>query len=308
MSLWIRQVVFEVGQPGTEGISISDLRVSFRIEHTLSGSPSPGTITIYNPRTETVSLFQEPGVVVRLLAGYDVARQIFVGNPLVDGVRSDRRGVDRILNVKAQDGLVAIQGAQVDVTLDTESSLIDILQPALDALGLPLGPNAEIPDIKFPDYTFQGDASDLVDRVAEMGAFQWTVRDGTFVSVAEGSDTGEESPLYSAANGNLIGSPTRKDSGVEITALLDASLRPGMAYRIESAEINGDYTAEKVIFTGDSGFSNPFYMVVTGRERGVTDAAAAPTEDEGGGGFGDLIGGLGEQEDGGFGGAIGGLS
>ena len=72
------------------------------------------------------------------------------------------------MSIKGQDGLVAFQGSQVDVTFDGETSLFDILNEAVAQFGLPLGSTSEIPDIRFPDYTFHGDASDLMDRIAEM--------------------------------------------------------------------------------------------------------------------------------------------
>lgn len=281
MGLWGRRVRFEVGQAGQTGISIEDLRVTFRVNHTKSGDPSQATISIYNPRPETIADFQTQDAVVRLFAGYDVPRLIFQGGAVVDGVKVDKRGPDRILNIKAQDGLIKLQQAQVDVTIDGETTLTGLLSEALTPLGVPLGPQADLPDdVTFSDYSFHGDAKDLIDRIAIMGNLDWTIRDGAFVTVGAGESTGEEAAVYSAEAGNLIGSPSRKDGGVEIVALLDAGLRPGMAFRVESAEISGDFTADEVAFSGDSGFSNPFYMTVTGTERPGTSEADTGTEGE----------------------------
>lgn len=278
MALWQRQVVFEVGQPGAAGVSLSDLRVAFRVTHTKTSAPSPATISIWNMRPETIAEFQRPGAVVRLLAGYDVPLQIFQGNPIVDGVKVDKRGTDRILTVKAQDGLDAYQGSKVDVTFGAETSLFEILSEAISQLGLPLGPSAPVPDIRFPDYTYHGDASELMDRIAEMSSLDWLIRDGSIVLLGEGETSGETAVLYSSKAGNLIGSPARKDGGVEVTALLDASMRPGMPFVVESDEINGEYIAEDVVFVGDSGFAGPFYVIVTGVERQAPVVSTSPDD------------------------------
>jgi hypothetical protein len=279
MALWKRQVVFEVGQPGEQGVSFSGLRVAFRVTHTRAADPSPATISIWNLRPETIAEFQRENAVVRLLAGYDVPRLIFEGNALVDGVTVDRRGVDRILTVKAQDGLIAVQSSQVDVSFDGETTLTEILEEALGQLGLPRGPSAEVPDIRFSDYTYHGDASGLMDRIADMASVDWLIRDGAIVLIGEGATSGETASVYSAKNGNLIGSPTRKDTGVEVTALLDASMRPGMPFVVESEEINGEFIADEVVFSGDSGFATPFYTIITGVDRQAPTVSTAPDPD-----------------------------
>jgi len=294
VALWGRQVRFEVGQSGSIGFSISDLRVMFRITHTQGGAPSQATISIFNLQAESIAEFQREDAIVRLFAGYDVPLLIFQGSTVIDGVSVDKRGPDRVLNVKAQDGLIEVQQSQVDVTLDGETTLMDILTEALGQLGLPIGPQADLPDTRFQDYTFHGDASDLLDRVASMGGVDWTIRDGTFVTVAEGEDTGEGSLLINAEAGNMIGSPSRKDGGIQVTALLDAGMRPGMAFRVESDQINGDFTAGEVVFSGDSGHSNPFYMTITGTERPGVSEADTGTE---GSTFADLVSIFGEGED-----------
>ena len=42
-------------------------------------------------------------------------------------------------------------------------------------------------------------------------------------------------------------------------------MRPGRAFKLESETVSGFYVAEDVRFRGDSGWSTPFYVRVTGR-------------------------------------------
>jgi hypothetical protein len=64
----------------------------------------------------------------------------------------------------------------------------------------------------------------------------------------------------------LIGSPAPKDDGgIEIVGLLEPSFRPGSLFDVRSTAYTGVYRAELVKFTGDSGWSNPFYVTATGK-------------------------------------------
>ncbi|MFA9271870.1 MAG: hypothetical protein ACEQSX_14160, partial [Baekduiaceae bacterium] len=86
--------------------------------------------------------------------------------------------------------------------------------------------------------------------------------------VGAGEDTGETAVVFSAAAGNLIGSPTPKDGGkLEVKALLAPSIRPGKMFSVESADYSGRYVADDVEFNGDSGWETPFYVTATGTAR-----------------------------------------
>lgn len=268
-NLWGRQVFVRVGPPGGLGVELRDLRIDFTVEHDQTAGPAKATISVWNPRRETVAYFEDPEALVRLYAGYDTPRQIFQGNPEANGVKVERRGAERILSVTARDGLRVYQDTQVDITLAAPTNLPRLVAEVRRQMGVAQGPSFDLPaDIDFPEYTYHGDAHALLDRLVTMAGGSWHIRDGALVLVKDGESTGEVAPVYSASAGNLVGAPSRKDGGVvEVRALLDSSIRPGMPFQLESEELNGLYVADTVKFMGSSGYGRDFYVVILGRER-----------------------------------------
>lgn len=265
MPLFRRQVYLQIGTEGDEGKSFRDLRVAFRTKATRSSTLNEGVIQVWNVNPDTVALAQNPDAVIRLWAGYDVPQMIFQGNPVEDGVVMKRQGPDRILSIEAQDGLRAYQEARVSVSFTTETTLEQLYATVAEQLGLPEGTIRVDSSFRFTQGgTFSGYARDVLERIAQSTGSGWFIRDGALQLVGVDEDTGERAVVFSSTTGNLIGSPERTDKGVEITALLAPTLRPGKPFRLESLDLSGDYIADTVEFQGDSGYSTPFYVKVLG--------------------------------------------
>ena len=269
MSLFGRQVILDLAPPSGRGQRYRGLRVGFSVKMSLTSSPNEGTIKVYNLTGDTVAQVQEAGAIVRLSVGYDVPLLIFEGNPVAGGVVESRQGPDRILSIEAQDGGTAYKTTSINVSLSTPTSLRQAFNLAAQALGLPLG-RIDFDDdpAAFPlGLTMTGPARQSLDKLAAMAGAKWTIRDGSLVVVKDGSTSGESAVVFSSTSGNLIGAPSLKDGGnVEITGLISPSMRPGKPFRVVSAfSGSGDYVAEDVEFTGDSGFDRPFYVKIVGR-------------------------------------------
>ena len=269
MSLYGRQVSMEVGVPGQQGLRIDDLRISFDVEHKISSDPATARIVLYNPSQETVAACQADGVLLRLGAGYAFPVQIFQGSPVPGMVTVAKRGADRVLQITAQDGGRELLETQLDISYARPVSLAELVEQARAALAVPRGVSVTIDEtVTFPSYAFSGDARVLLDRLAEISGAYWHIRDGALTFVSTTGDTGETAAKYSSEAGNLVGSPTRKsDQLVEVVALLDASMRPGRPFVVDSVDLSGVYVAQVVRFSGDSGFGGPFYTVCEGLER-----------------------------------------
>lgn len=265
MILWQRQVIVRLIPPGG-GISreLRDLRVSFDIKMSASGTPNQGTIQVYNPAPDSISVIQQAGATIELYAGYDVPALLFRGNPTTSGVTLTRPVPDRILKVEAQDGGTAYSQGRVTISTAAPITAEDIVAQALAQTGLPAASIRVPPGYQLPSFTFQGAMRDLFVRLAELTGAQWFLRDGGLCFLEAGTDTGEQAISISSKTGNLIGSPTPKDGSVEVKALLAPTLRPGMVFYLESLDYNGFYTASDVSFKGDSGFDSSFYMTTTG--------------------------------------------
>jgi hypothetical protein len=274
LGLFGRQVAVEIGPEGGPGVRLADLRVSFRVEHKASKAVSTAQISIYNPAPASIGLLHVPLAAIRLLVGYTpTPRVVFQGPPVKDGIELKIQGGDRILKVDAADGGRAYVGTLINVSMATPTTfgqvLALVLAQTLWARGHILVPEA----LTLPHgIVLLGRPQEVLDRLAAAvppAGADWFVRDNALYVVPKGQATPEAAPLLSATQGNLIGSPTQTKTGVKVRALIDATMRPGRAFVVESALVNGTFVARDVTFQGDSGWQQDFYMDITGKPLGV---------------------------------------
>jgi hypothetical protein len=281
VAVFNRTVIVEVGQEGAPGFALKDLRVSFQVDHKKTGTPNTATIAIYNPNPLSLALLDGPLPVVRLKVGYGdsnapdlpaIPRLAFTGSPVKNGVAIVKQGADRIVTIDAADGGRPFTQGTVDLTFATPTTFSAVVAAIAGQLALPVGSIVIVPDVLLPQGgVFSGAAKDVLDGIAASTNADWMIRDGVLYFVPRGQPAPGFVPLFSALNGNLIGSPTKKDKGaVEVTALLDASLRPGSSFVLASETISGTFIAGDVSFVGDSGFDTPFYVKTIGHLPGVT--------------------------------------
>lgn len=267
--LFGRQVVVQLGSVGGTAREYTGLRVQFGVSMTDSSEPNTAKLQVYNLAAASVAAMQASDAVVRLLVGYasqGVPRLLFQGNPIAGGVKLEQAGPDRVLSIEAQDGGREYTTTHVSESFATATTSGQMFATLADRLGWSLGNvDAVVGDVSFPHgLVLRGRAADLLDRVAAMSGARWQCRDGTLQVWPIGGSTGEAAVVFSADAGNLVGSPTVTDDGVEITGLLAPTLRPGKPFRVQSADVSGDYVATSVEFKGDSGFATDFYVVAKG--------------------------------------------
>lgn len=274
--LFNRSVALEVGVAGAPGKQFTGLRIGFGVDHTKGREPNKATIQVYNLAPPTIALLQVPGVVVRLLVGYGdpaIPRQIFMGNPVKNGIRQQTQGPDRIMQIEAADGGAAYQSTHLALSFATGTTYVQILTAVLGATQWARGVVTINEAAQLPHgVVLTGRPAEILDRIAAtvppLGA-DWWIEDGVFYCAPKGQPVPSVAPLISATQGNLIGSPSPTDKGLEVTALIDASMRPGRTFVVESRQFNGTYIADSVSFSGDSGFENDFTMRILGKPVGV---------------------------------------
>lgn len=274
--LFGRQVLLRFG-PSTGTVKeLAGLRVAFSVKLSTSSTPNAATLQVYNPNEESISLLQDDAAVIELYAGYDVARLRFRGNPTRGGVTITRQGPDRIVKIEAQEAGLAWRTQRVSLSYTEAVPVSTVYADIAAQLGLPAGVVRASSTSSFaPGLALQGRASDVLDRLARMTASELFTRDGALCLIGIDEDTGDSAPVFSAASGNLIGSPeptnvgsasgSTRTGGLRVRALLDADLRPGQLFIVQSERYSGTYKAVDVEFHGDSGFGDDFYVVATGK-------------------------------------------
>jgi hypothetical protein len=274
LGLFERTVFAEIGPEGGPGLRLADLRISFKVEHKASSTPSTATIRIFNPAPASIALLRAPLATIRLLVGYGgIPKVIFQGPPTKDGIDIRTDGPDRILQVDASDGGRGYQtflqvsfatpttfGAVLATVLAQTQWARGFIDPSLEGVALPHG----IVLVGRPEAVMKRLAAAVRPVAAD-----WFVRDNALYVVGRGSSSPEIAPLLSSTQGNLIGSPTSTKDGVKLKALIDATMRPGRAFVVQSLGVNGTFICKDVVFEGDSGFGNDFYMRITGKPIGM---------------------------------------
>jgi hypothetical protein len=275
--VWGRHVSVSIGQAGVAGLALADLRCAFEVKMSKGSNPHTATIRLWNPNPLTLALLEGPLPTVGLRVGYGdaqipgggvvIPRQIFLGEVVKDGLRVEKEGRDRIATIEAQDTPGAYQLTRIVLTFPSAVALSAVVAAVAGALALPVGSIVVAPDVVLSQGgAFQGGARDVLDRIAASTGSHWWISDGVFFFGPAGAPVPSVAPVFSSLNGNLIGSPVKKDrGGVEVKALLDASLRPGGAFVVQSSTINGTYVASDVQFVGDSGYDLPFYVKAIGK-------------------------------------------
>ena len=265
--LFMRKVLLQIGEPGDVGKQYKDLRIAFNVTMTDASSPNEANIDVYGLNADSLAVAQSPTAEVRLLVGYDAPRQIFVGNPVKNGVSIVRQQAEVILRIKAQDGGRAYGTARVALSYSQPTLLSEVVSAVSKQLGLPTDVVQIDDDYEIPGgLTLVGPARNILDDLARSRAADWMIRDGAFVWKPKGQDTGEQAVVFSSRTRNLVGSPSPKEDGIEVKALIDPNMRPGKLFQVESADYNGLYVARAVTFTGDT-HGNDFYVVVHGTPR-----------------------------------------
>lgn len=267
MGLFNRQVILEFGRPGSQGRRYTDLSVAFRVTMTDSAAPHQAVLEARNLNADSVALLQRDDVVVRLLVGYEAPRLIFQGEPVRDGVSESLEGTDRVLRIEAQDGGRAYRRTELNLSFGTATTSGQVFDEVASQLGLPRGAVTLTRDIDFPrGVVLQGPARRVLDYLADASDARWYITDGKLQVVPRAGAINERAVVFDANTGNLIGSPARKDGGVEVRGLIAPSLRPGKPFRVKSEFITGDYVATRVEFVG--GLRSPdFYVIAQGRPR-----------------------------------------
>lgn len=262
-----RQVIVEIGEAGGVGRRFKNLRIGGRIEKSPKSGPNTAVLEIYNPAPDSIAAAQNPRAVVRVLAGHDVPRLLFVGTIIKNGARIEQAGPDRILTIEAMDGGRSYQEAHINESFSRTSTMEQVFGALAAKLGVQLGAVSPGESMQFPrGLTLAGPVRSVLDDLASSLGAEWSIQDGALQVLSDDEDTGEAVVRVSSRTGNLIGTPKIGSDGLEITALLDGRLRPGRRLVIESKQFEGVYRASEVQHIFDSGWDSSFHTVVVAKE------------------------------------------
>ena len=265
-----RKVILQLGENSYE-----DFKITFDIRKTLSGEPNTGQFKIHNLSWETVGnlLVDYRNLRVRLLAGYDnIPALLFEGNIIRNGLKVTKDATERIVEIEAQTGIRAYQSARVNVSFEKDTTYRTVLREVARQLGYPQTVIVDSPGLDKriqSGLCLSGKASKVLDDLAETVGQYWTIRDENTIQFVpeEGGTLPERGPRFSRELNNIINSPEPTDVGVQLTTFL-TPIEPGERFvidRTEDSRLAGNFRAESVQYTGDTGFETQFYSSIEGR-------------------------------------------
>lgn len=291
MALFNRQYKLIVGDPGKDGIAVTDLRVVFTVKASRSKTANESIIRVFNLAEATAARIQT-GQVAQLSAGYlGQIAPICTGD--VTRIESYLDGVDRVTEITVEDSLVAMRDSKTSMSFPPNTSGETILAAVGANFGLPVRMNVTGTDKQFTrGFAFNGRTRNALTEVCEMLGLEWSAQQGEIQIINKGAAFSKQAIVLSPESG-LIDYPkpkaktlsdkkagkagikygqdgvrryTKTDpnakvkdrtqyavEGYTVKALLNAAIFPGAYVQLTSRGVQGKFfVVDECTFTGDS--------------------------------------------------------
>ncbi len=239
------------------------LRVSFRIERTLTPDHNKAAIEIYNLSQSSRDRITKDRVTVKLEAGYqDRLGLLFTGDILGGGVSHVKNGPDWVTKIQAGDGEQALRTSRVNESFGPKTKLVDVLGKMA---GKFTGISADKAKARIKQGDFAGAFKEFANGFSSSGVLrdefdtlmgdaglQWSIQNGEMQVLAPGEST-QDTAFEVGPGSGLIGSPEKGDKGaIKFRSLLQASIAPGRKVVLKSRSIDGTIIVSHVVYVGDT--------------------------------------------------------
>lgn len=253
------QVGTYVTQPNN-AIIITDLRVTFTIEKTISKEPDTANIAIYNLSERTRSEFQKHPLWMRLDVGYDgVLKRLFSGD--IRLAQSRRERPNWVTELQCGDGERAIKFARNTRSYKAGTDVKTVLGDLASSMGMKIPTSIsdarEFADQFVNGVTLSGPSQDQMTDMLKRYGMDWNVQDNQ-LQILRDSDTAGRAYLISPDNG-MIETPTMSAPSkpgepprLVLDCLVYPELKPGALLQVRSETVNGYHKITKVTHTGDT--------------------------------------------------------
>lgn len=206
---------------------------------------------------------------LKVYAGYESTgvSQIFAG----DIVRAmPTMPPDIWLNCEALSGYYANK-TPISQTLAGDTPVQSVCEQTANFLGLSLNFEATL-EKYIPNFNFTGNQYKLIKQLNELGGLVAYEDDGVLNVLDNGKPSTASGERYITETSGMVGIPKPDYLGVELTLLLDNSLRIGEKIYLESQSIpscSGQYFIYALNHTGDLR-GHDFYTKIKARRYGIT--------------------------------------
>jgi hypothetical protein len=241
---WLRKCQLLVGKDGngevwpSSGLLVEHLRIAFDITKTIYRTPNVGTIRIYNLSESDERKVDREFNDVILQGGYQSNNRLFFrGNIKYCNIYRD--GNDRITELNCGDGDKDFKGTLVNFALAAGHTDADAIRQLLHSFKATTLGHVHGKDLfrkRSRGRVFSGNARDILDRVAEDNAAEWSIQDGKLIMVPVDSTLPNEAIEVDSETG-LVGTPEVNDKGITIKTFFDPRIVPGSKLWLRNNEV-----------------------------------------------------------------------
>lgn len=287
MRQWLRKARVTFLGPGGFVVNPGELqkhqlRVSFNVSRSISGSANTFSIKIWNLNESHRNSLGIELDTVMLEAGYTPpeggGNVGIIAKGKIRDYQHDREGADIISTVSCGDGDKAYRRAAISKTLPKGTPLtevVDEVHKEMKKEGIAKG------EWSFPEkvkntklarpYSMCGSCTRELDTLGRGHGFYWNIQNET-MEVIPGDGHLPGMILISPENG-MVGTPTITDNGIKVKALLNPDARPNRLVKVQSEVLKMNRKGEKyriseIDFAGDNQ-EGDFVMTITGEAVGA---------------------------------------
>ena len=253
---------------------ISDLRIHFEVNKSITSSTNEAKIEIYNLSEVTRKKIIDANQNVVLRAGYEDEgglENLFFGTTTKPTTR--RNGQDIIVVLEAFDGVTEIREKTFNTSYKEGTGINQVINDITAVLGLPVKGQDRVTSSRqyVNGFAYSGLASDALTKVLAFDGKIYSIQNNEIYILSP------DEPLVTTAininpNSGLINSPEEyTDTSTEqsndpvqrykFKCLLYPSLIPGGVVRLESKIVTGNFKIDSVKSTGDN-YANEFISEV----------------------------------------------
>lgn len=262
--LFDRYASLTIGLPGEEGILFDGFRISWDIEKTSESNPNTCKVKIWNLNETSRSALEQKGVVMILEVGYNSIPERVGGRIVRDQIKeilfsgdikkvsTVKNGPDRITTLEGGDGEVALQDKNINKSFGPNTPITSVFNQLIDKLGVAKGTVKGIKDESFQNgLALTGLVKDQLDTLTKKQDLEWSIQDNE-VQILPKDTSIDGLAIQLTAETGLVGTPIKREEGLEFTALLNPQIRPGRKVEIISRDIDGIFIVKKAKYKGDN--------------------------------------------------------
>lgn len=252
------------------------LRCKFEITKNVGASGGTGNLQIYNLssttrgkiKRATSDTSQTSGSSISIIAGYEQQyEQIFSGEVLK--IEHEWPEADIVTKIRAVDSFSSVNYTDVNKSYKAGVSANRVIKDLVTEMALD-GYDISTIETELTNKTFDssfimsGKPHIILDNITKQIGATWAVQDSKLVIIKNGESINANTTIKLSEKTGLIDVPIVTEKGINIKALLNPRIKPGMTIKLISEEFdNADIYLQKVKYIGDN-YGLDWYCICDG--------------------------------------------